>query len=174
MKKNRNYVVIIPLIVFLLAGSACTPLSALNPAEELLHSAESAYTSLSVLNLAEELWYSQEITHYYIKVRHVQSIWHLQTYSMEVSTDLITHSASCIPAPVENGTCEVEEAYDPENFTIEGLFKTARRLLNGENVKWTKVEYDPDYGFPIGIRYDHPDILDEDSTWTVLEFETLD
>ena len=125
------------------------------------------------LDEAQRKWTAQGIGHYRLTVRHVESIWHMQTYEMEVNGSDIVHLATCSPAPSEGGTCEVKE-YDPTDYTIAGLFDTAKNLLEGKYMKWVEVEYDEEYGFPVFIMLDDPDILDEDNAWKVVEFEMLD
>ena len=133
----------------------------------------SACTAHFALDEAQRKWNAQGIRHYRIKVQHIESIWHLQEYEMEVEGNEITHSAKCSPAPAEGGTCDVN-AYDPTEYTVEGLFETAEILLNGNYFKWVTVGYDEAYGFPSLIAVDDPDILDEDSAWKVLEFEVIE
>jgi len=124
------------------------------------------------LDEAQRKWDAMGIRHYRITVRHIESIWHLQTYEMEVDGSEITHSAKCSPAPTEGGICEVN-VYDPADYTVEGLFETAKDLLEGKYMKWVKVEFDEEYGYPTIISIDDPELLDEDSAWKVIEFERL-
>ena len=103
----------------------------------------------------------------------MQSIWHLQTYLIEVSNGEVIHSATCIPAPLEGRTCKIN-AYDPNDYTIDGLFETVKWVLQSNHAKWARIEYDPDYGFPSLITFDNPNILDEDNQWIVEEFTEFD
>ena len=155
MKKNaqlRYFRPMMLLFIILVMAAACTP--------------------KSELDKAQEKWDAQKITHYRMKVRHMQSIWHLQTYEIEVTGGEILHSATCIPAPSEGRTCEIED-YDPAEYTVDGLFETARWQLESEYAEWVKIKYDAKYGYPESILFDHPEILDEDNFWAVLEFEQL-
>ena len=77
---------------------------------------------------------------------------------------------SCIPAPTENGKCEVQP-FDAAEYTVPGLFAVAYALAEHEDGNWTEIEFDPTYGYPARMRYDHPEIIDEDSYWGVRSFE---
>lgn len=132
----------------------------------------SACSANSKLNQAMKKWNAQGITHYRIGVWHMQSVWHLQTYEIEVDGDQISHTASCITAPAESYKCEITE-YDPNSFTIDGLFATAERILDKEGSKWVQVRYNALYGYPEYIGYDHPEIWDEDVAWIVKTFDPL-
>ena len=77
------------------------------------------------------------------------------------------------PGPTENGKCEVQP-FDVEEYTVPALFELARSMAQFDEGKWTEIEFDPTYGYPTSISYDHPEILDEDSYWGVQSFEVLD
>ena len=117
-------------------------------------------------------WKDQGISHYSMNVQHMQSIWHFQIYQIEVIDGEISHTATCTPAPSEGGKCTVQE-YDPTDYTVEGLFDTAYRLIESENENWVRIEFNPDYWYPEAIVFDHPDILDEDNVWRVVTFEAM-
>ena len=102
----------------------------------------------------------------------MRSIWHLQTYKIEVWSGEITHTAACILAPTEGRQCQVEP-FDPSDYTVEGLFDTVTWVLESEYAQWANIQYHPEYGYPKIISFNHPDILDEDNLWAVLEFELL-
>ena len=56
----------------------------------------------------ERKWLEKDIDSYRIVVLHVSSVWHAQIHKITVRTgELVDQSASCIPAPTENGKCEV-------------------------------------------------------------------
>ncbi len=122
----------------------------------------------------EQEWLEKDIDSYHIVVLHVSSVWHAQTHEITVRAgEVVDQSASCIPAPTENGKCEVR-AFDAEEYTVPGLFERARSLAQFDDGEWTEIEFDPIHGYPTGIWYDHPEILDEDSYWGVRSFEILD
>jgi len=124
------------------------------------------------LNRAKILYRAQGITHYRLKVRHMRSIWHMQTYDIEVWNGEITHTAACVPAPTEGGQCQVEP-FDPADYTVEGLFDTVTWVLESDYANWANIQYHTEYGYPKIISFNHPNILDEDNLWAVLEFELL-
>jgi hypothetical protein len=130
-------------------------------------------TPAAILDRQEQVWRDQQIAAYRIEVLEVRSIWHAQTHRITVRNNQVENaSASCIPAPIEAGTCEVE-AFIAADYTIPGVFARARTLLNGPNAEWAKITYDPTYGFPATISYNHPDIVDEDWGWRISSFEVI-
>jgi hypothetical protein len=122
---------------------------------------------------AEKKWQAQNVTRYRIQVMLVQSIWHAQSHTITVRDGKVTdQQASCVPAPFESGKCTVRE-YKAEDFTVPGLFATARAESKSDDGKWTTIVFDPTYGYPVRISYDHPDVVDEDHGWSVQSFEVL-
>lgn len=134
----------------------------------------SAATPIRQLEQAEQQWTEQSINHYRLELLVVRSIWHAQTHYITVrDNQVIETEASCVPAPMEFGECEVE-VYAAESYTIPALFDFARSELQGQNAQWLNVTYDPTYGYPSHISYNHPEILDEDWSWQVRSFERLE
>lgn len=125
------------------------------------------------LKNAMEQWQAQDVTHYSLQVRHVNSVWHAQAYSIEYKNGEVTHSAVCIPAPTEGGKCEIKD-YDPQDYTVEGLFEMARQIIESQEMEFIKLEFDGEYGHPVLIAFDDPDIVDEDYWIKVLEFEVIE
>jgi len=126
---------------------------------------------VSTVDRQEQHWRSRGIADYRLRALDVRSIWHAETLTITVRAGaLADHSAACIPAPIESGKCAVR-AYDPLDYTIEGLFARARAELRIDGGRYTQVAYDPACGFPIRIAYDHPDIVDEDRVLRVTAFE---
>ncbi|MFN2144605.1 MAG: DUF6174 domain-containing protein [Anaerolineales bacterium] len=135
-------------------------------------------SSLSAdITRGESKWQSQDIQNYIIEVAHSAGTWHYQTHTITVQNgEVIDASATCIVAPMETALgqeCEVQ-AYDPEDYTIPGLFKLAWAHFENFPTQNLEVEFDPDYGFPTAIRYDDPDILDDDQYWGVKSFRILE
>ena len=123
----------------------------------------------SLLAMNKEKWVSAGIDSYEIHVQHIQSIWHAQEYTITVENGIVSHSARCIPAPAEGRECEVT-SYDPQDFTVEGLFRTAEWALNSIHSDHVKIIYNTELGYPEHISLDDPEILDEDNAWAVLDF----
>jgi hypothetical protein len=63
------------------------------------------------------------------------------------------------------------EHFDPQEYTVAGLFAVARSLAQHEEGAWTEIEFDLIYGHPASIAYDHPDIVDEDTYRGVKSFQ---
>ena len=129
--------------------------------------------SASQIDQAEQQWTGQNITDYHIEVLVVESIWHAQTHQIMVQNNAVVEAtASCIPAPMEAGECEVR-AFTAEEYTIPGLFAQVRVHLKSQQAQWIEITYEPTYGFPSQITFDNPNLVDEDWTWRVTSFETL-
>ena len=125
----------------------------------------------SEIDQAEETWQQQGIQSYTIEIMHFQSIWRAESYKITVVNGVVvSNSDECIPGPAQIGECEVAE-YDPQDFTVEGLFAIARSENQKQEGKFTKIEFDPTNGFPTIISYDDPDVFDEDRSWSVVSFE---
>ena len=125
------------------------------------------------LEQAESRWKQQGIASYRIEVSAFRSIHHAQFYHITVQDGVVVdQSASCTPAPLEFGKCKVEP-FEAEAYTVPGLFAKASSLLEGDYKTWGKVSFDPTYGFPSQISYNHPNAVDEDWSWSVTSFEVL-
>jgi hypothetical protein len=121
----------------------------------------------------ERTWREQNIAAYRIEVMVVRSVWHAQSHQITIRNNRVeSATASCIPAPTEAGKCQVE-AFNAEDYTVPGLFLEARAQTQSQYAAWTKITYDPTYGFPRQITYNHPEAVDEDWTWRVTAFEVL-
>ncbi len=121
----------------------------------------------------EQTWSAQGIDSYAIEVLVVNSIWHAQSHQITVRDGKVESSeATCFPAPYEAGQCQVKD-FDPETYTVAGLFAKAQSQAQSEWGQWTTVTYDPTYGYPSQIAYNHPDMHDEDWSWRVEAFEVL-
>ncbi len=119
----------------------------------------------------QEKWTKQEIATYRLEVLVVNSIWHAQTIQVEVNDNqVVAHSATCVPAPAETGSCEIQP-YEAGDFTVPGLFAHASDLAENHNQKWVKIEFNTQFGYPDEISFDDPQILDEDTSWHVASFE---
>ena len=125
------------------------------------------------LDFSQVKWAAQDITSYKIVVLAVNSIWHAQTIKVEVlNNQVIDHSATCIPAPTEPDSCEIQP-YNAEDFTVSGLFAHAIDMTGKQDKKWVEIKFQTKYGYPEQISFDDPEILDEDSTWRVTSFEVV-
>jgi hypothetical protein len=126
---------------------------------------------------ARRVWNRQGIDSYRIVVSHVQGTWHYQSHTITVRDGQVEHqSATCVTAPMETALgkeCEVEP-FDPEEYTVPGLFATARSLAEQYPRQGVEIGFDGDYCFPSGIRFDLPDVVDEDQAWGVGSFEVLE
>lgn len=119
----------------------------------------------------EAQWAEKRPAAYRIEVLHVESIWHAQTVELAVEGHEVTSaSAFCTPAPFEGSACEVQP-YDPDDFTVEGLFLTARALTEGPGADHGSIRFDDEFGYPVFISFDDPDLYDEDTLWRVTRFE---
>jgi hypothetical protein len=126
------------------------------------------------IDRAEAKWKGRAIDDYRIVVRVSNSLWHLQTHDIEVRDGAaISSSATCIPAPTEGRECTVRD-FDPDDYTVTGLFAKARWIAERGEPEYTGIEFDRRRGYPTLIRYDHPEMLDEDWAWSVEGFEEVE
>jgi hypothetical protein len=125
-------------------------------------------TLVQQIDRAEQKWNSRGINNYSIQVQ-AGGWWHLQNYTVVVRNGrVLTYFATCTPATAESEPCEVH-TFDPGDFTVPGLFATARAQA-AMSEEWTTITFDPNYGFPLTIRSDHPQLADAEQVWTLLEF----
>ncbi len=121
----------------------------------------------------EQVWLEQNITAYRIEVLVIRSVWHAQSHQITIQNGQVeSATASCVPAPTEAGKCEVED-FDAEDYTVAGLFRKAHAQAQSQYAAWATITYDPTYGFPQQISYNHPEMIDEDWSWRVTAFEVL-
>lgn len=131
------------------------------------------FKATAEVDRAEAKWQEQGIESYRIEVE-TASIWHDQYHHITVRDGtVVEESASCNPAPAEYRECEIQ-AFNAEDYTVSGLFSRVRSLAQTENVQWAKIEFDPTYGFPSFISFDHPEAIDEEWVWRVRSFEVLE
>ena len=136
-----------------------------------LTSCITAPTLSTQISDAEQKWLARNITSYQITVLHIQSIWHAQTNTITVRDGkVVDQKAKCIRAASEREACEAKP-FEAEGFTVPGLFEIARARTEIEDGKWTKIEFDPNYGYPSIITYDNPNANDDDVRWSVEAFQ---
>lgn len=125
----------------------------------------------SALDTQEQAWQALGLTDYRIEVRRIDSIWHAQTYVIVVQDNqVVGHTTNCTPAPFEGRYCSNRE-YDAADYTVLGLFASARDLTERRDADTVTITFDSTYHFPTRIGYNDPQLLDEDTYWQVLAFE---
>lgn len=145
------------LLIFLLGG--CTVPGPSEPAVQI--------TS------AQNQWRAKDIRSYRIAVMKVQAIWHAQTNTVTVRDGAVTEqSAVCTPAPFEGHECKVQ-AFDANEFTVNGLFQTALALAPESAKYQLRVTFDEQYHFPKTISSDQKEVVDDETFWRVVSFEAL-
>ena len=133
----------------------------------------SLFNGNAALTQAEKKWQDRGVTSYTIEVRDIHSIWHAQIQKITVRDGKVVESSGdCLRAPVDGQACKVED-FDPNMYTVPGLFALARNQMKGQEAKWTKITYNADFGYPESIGYDDPQIMDEDWGVIVSKFEML-
>jgi 4-hydroxybenzoate polyprenyltransferase len=125
------------------------------------------------IDRARARWDRQGIDSYRIVVRN-SSLWHWQTHDIVVRNGVVERSsATCTPALIEGRECQVRP-FDPLTYTVDGLYERARWLAERGDPQWIAIEFHARYGYPTRIRYDDPEIQDEEWAWGVEEFEMLE
>ena len=122
---------------------------------------------------AQNLWRAQNVRRYRISVLYVNAIFHAQTNTVTVENGrVIDQHAVCTPAPFEGRTCKVEP-FDADEFTVDGLFRTALALAPESAKYQLRVDFDDRYHFPAFISRDQKQIVDDETIWRVVAFEPL-
>jgi hypothetical protein len=122
---------------------------------------------------AEQQWNGQGITSYRIVVRRINSIWHAQTNTIVVVDGQVTEqSSTCVRAPMEMSACQVRPI-DPVEYTVPGLFATARALIDKQPLDALTFRFDNVYGFPKSMLSDRADVHDDDEGWAVESLTAL-
>lgn len=117
---------------------------------------------LQELEAAVQKWESHGITSYTLRVRHSQPTWSIQIIDVTVENgQVIEWEQSCFP----ERNCILREI-DPQSFTIDALFETARRVaaLGDENIE---ITFTKTYGYPNAISY-------PDGFWNLEAFMPLE
>jgi len=147
------------LVVLVVLLGACT---VPGPSEPLL-----------LIGSKESQWRQHSIQNYRIAVQKVQSIMHVQTNTVTVENGKVSaQSAECTPAPFERSGCTVQP-FDANEFTVDGLFATARALGAESARNQLRVEFDETYAFPRMISRDVAEVTDDETLWRVVEFQPL-
>jgi hypothetical protein len=178
--KTRKYFFLVILACVSLTIQGCTTRDATGnisspPGDEV--TSNDVFTMNPVLEeqitSAENTWLSLGINDYMIEVTAVD-VWNFQTHKIQVQNgDVLTASASCLPSPKVGEDCEVQP-FEAIHYTVQGLFRYARTEARRDGGVYTEIEFDPTYGFPMKIRYDNPQMVDEEFTLLVIVFEPLE
>ncbi|RIK23733.1 MAG: hypothetical protein DCC52_12970 [Chloroflexi bacterium] len=122
---------------------------------------------------AQNLWRAQNVRRYRIAVQKTNARLRTQTNTLTVEDGRVTHqTATCVPAPREGRTCQVEP-FDANEFTVDGLFQTALALAPASAQYNLRVDFDAQYHFPKFISRDEKARADDETTWRVVEFQPL-
>lgn len=118
-------------------------------------------------------WRDKNVPNYRISVLKVQAIFHAQTNTITVRDGKVSdQSAFCTPAPFEGRACQVQE-FDPDEFTVEGLFETALKYAPESAKNQLLVDFDEEYHYPTRISRDDKDAIDDELLWRVVAFEPI-
>jgi hypothetical protein len=129
------------------------------------------------LDKAEASWQAASIDSYIIEVSFTRAIWHHQTHVITVRAGAVVEStASCVTAPMETALGEacIVEAFDPETYTVPGLFARARSLAAANPEVGVEIDFHDTYQFPSRIWYDLPDAIDDEQALVVRSFTVTD
>lgn len=135
----------------------------------------------------EEQWKALGISHYQMKVTE-SSAWYQIISTMAVKDGIaISVELSCGQAvfdPDGSHCNEIISNTDANGYTIEGLFNSLNNSASSFNdfgntgdVYWHEclfVTFDEKYHFPKQFSFDHPDVMDEQYSIVVSEFEVIE
>lgn len=118
-------------------------------------------------------WQAKNIRSYRIAVQKVQASFHAQTNTITVQDGIVTEqSATCTPAPFEGRQCKIQ-SFDPNEFTAAGLFNTALTYAPDSEKYQLRVTFDETHHFPKTISRDQAEVMDDETFWRVVSFESL-
>ncbi len=169
-------------LILLAAIALCTACAPATPSKEDLND----QLENTIAN-ESELWTKLNIDNYQITVNH-SSVWVEYSLIIKVENNKVVDSkASCGDALLEDSSfCnEVISNISPKDYTIQGLFddlKKSRESFEAEDwggqpiSSWSEsifITFDPQYHYPVKIRYDIPEAFDEEYIIEVLSFTIL-
>jgi hypothetical protein len=132
---------------------------------------------VSSTNSAERRWNRQDIDSYRIEVAYIRGVWHFQKHLITVREgQVVDSSASCLDAPRETaqGTkCEVEP-FDPQEYTVPGLFAKAQSMAKEYPRREIEMVFDETYSYPALIKHSDPEVLEAIDRWRVESFEVIE
>jgi hypothetical protein len=122
---------------------------------------------------AEQRWRASGITSYRIVVERVNATRHDQWDTIVVRDGQVTeHTAHCLQARPEPEPCRVQ-AIDPAEYTVPGLFATARKLLAQNPPEVVDLLFDDTLGHPRRMVRNIPRASDAFQFWRVESFTPL-
>jgi hypothetical protein len=126
------------------------------------------------LDEAEAAWQALHITDYTLTMVSA-SMWTGITVTTTVQGGIITdQEVLCDPSLLGEATGSDCAPDEPEDFTVPGLFATARETIQTtEFPEYFGLVFDPVYYFPSSASYDYPEAIDEEWGWWVKSFEVL-
>lgn len=128
---------------------------------------------VALIAAKQNQWHAKNIRRYRISVQKVQAIFHAQTNTLTVQDGAVTaQSATCTPAPFEGRECKIQ-SFDPNEFTVEGLFKTALQYAPESETYQLRATFDETYHFPKTLSRDQANVADDETFWQVVSFEPL-
>ena len=120
---------------------------------------------------AENLWRVQGIADYRIEVE-VGSSWSSYVYTIAVVDGEIADAlVVCQYDDAFGSDCPPPETFDPEEFTVPGLFARLHTYAGTDAEDWVEVTFDEEAGYPRKFSYDEPESIDEEWGWHVKTFE---
>ncbi|MBL8098651.1 MAG: hypothetical protein JNK81_05685 [Anaerolineales bacterium] len=136
----------------------------------------------------EKAWTELGISNYRIKVVD-SSIWYQIELDIVVKDSVVESvQSTCGHAPMDYEAINCKNKIsrlDVNEYTLEGLFKLLQtseqdfesNYGNITGIAWYEclsVSFDEQYHFPIFISFNHPQVMDEEYTITVSNFEVIE
>lgn len=126
-----------------------------------------------LISSQQRQWNEKQIRNYRIAVLKVEAIWHAQTNTITVQDGtVIDQAAVCTPAPFGGRECQVR-GFDSNEFTVDGLFRTALQYAPESAKQQLRVTFDEKYHYPTLISRNVEGVTDDDTVWRVTSFEVL-
>jgi hypothetical protein len=137
----------------------------------LFKTSQSGVTMMEQLEEAEALWKTHAVGSYTITAYNGRPLSSLEPTISVIDGEVAESSAVCWLYTMSKRDC-VPPPFDPETYTVPGLFDMVRDVLKYSDAAFIKqLEFDPTYGYLIQINYDDPQIGNDEWWITVEQFE---
>src|SRR6476469_2722786 len=150
LHKSWIWCFIIPLLFFTACGSNPTTISVQQQFQ-------------SKIKIAEQTWAAKRITDYRIEVSYFPEYFaDKPVFEVIVkSSKPIQKSVIITPSPTNHGTHITPLVFDPNEYTVQGLFSIAKNQIQTlTSDKTLDITFDSIYGFPTMIKIEPNEYTD--------------
>jgi hypothetical protein len=173
-------------LIFFISISICAACAPATPSKEEINEAMNNQIENTIAS-ENKLWESLNIDSYQIEVSE-GSNWVDYNLTLTVkNNEVVNFGTSCGEALLDydGSFCdEVLTKISPNTYTIQALFNELKKSRKNFEADWGEyvptswgesisIIFDPKYHYPKLIRFDNPDMSDEEYSTEILNFEIL-